>query len=240
MGTEPEEPEPEYLAGSGSVEATDGPQYLTNSVADAAGGSIKGMAELSFNSKTSHLVANAAIEGTSPVCIKGAMSLDVNPSRFKLDIGTEQQRVEIFPTCSGFGGGGWFGLESTPANTSVNVGVFVAWRAGASVEIGSDFCGAGLSAEAYAELGARAIADIYPSFSLKEAAIWVEIYAALKARYWCSGASGSITIASIGLRGDLIAKFYENKTNVSGSLAGYVTVLDIVSASFDLGFNMDL
>ncbi len=238
-GTEPEPPTPEYLAGSGSVEATDGPQFLTNSVSDEAGGSIKGMAELSFNSKTSHLVANAAVEGTSPVCIKGAMSLDVNPSRFKLNIGTEQQRVEIFPTCSGFGGGGWFGLESTSANTSVNLGVFVAWRAAASAEIGSDFCGAGLSAEAYAELGARAIADIYPNFSIHEAAIWVEIYAALKARYWCSGASGSITIASIGLRGDLIAKFHESRTNVSGNLSGYVTVLDIVSASFDLGFNAD-
>jgi hypothetical protein len=239
MGTEPEPPSPEYLEGSGSVEAMDGPQYLTNSIADEAGGAIRGKAELSFNSKTSHLVANAAVAGNSPVCIEGAMALDVSPSRFKLDIGTESQRVEIFPTCSGFGGGGWFGLESTSENTSVNVGVFVGWRASASVEIGGDACGAGLSAEASAELGARAIADLYPDFAIREAAIWMELYAGLKANYWCVGASGSITIAAISIRGELVAKFNDSSTNVSGTLTGSINILDLIEESFSLGFNQN-
>ncbi len=237
MGTEPEPPTPEYLSGSGSVEAMDGPTYLTNSVADEAGGFIKGKAELSFNSKTQHLVANAAVEGTKPICIKGAMALDVSPSKFKLDVGTESERIELYPTCSGFGGGGWFGLEHSAENTNVKVGVFYGWKARSSIEIGSDFCGAGLSAEAGAELGVRADVDLYPDFAINEAAIWLEIYAGLYANYWCSGGSGSITIASVSLRGELIARFRNSKTSVAGTLSGSINILDIVEESFSMGFD---
>jgi uncharacterized protein YjbI with pentapeptide repeats len=236
-GTEPVPPETEFLEGSGSVEAMDGPTHLTNSIADEAGGSIRGEIELSFDSKTSRFVANAAVAGTSPVCIEGAMALDVSPSSFKLDIGTEAQRIEVYPTCSGFGGGGWFGLESTSTATSVDVGVFVGWQASASVEIGNDAIGAGLSAEASAELGVYAQADILPDFHLREAGIWLDLYVAIKANYWAVGVSGSCTLAEAGLHGELIAKFLDTETQVSGQLSGYVTVLDIVSASFDMSFD---
>jgi len=236
-GTEPVPPETEFLEGSGSVEAMDGPTHLTNSIADEAGGSIRGEIELSFDSETSRLVANAAVAGTSPVCIEGAMALDVSPSSFKLDIGTEAQRIEVYPTCSGFGGGGWFGLESTSTATSVDVGVFVGWQASASVEIGNDAVGAGLSAEASAELGVYAEADILPEFHLNEAGIWLDLYVAINANYWAVGVSGSCTLAEAGLQGELIAKFLDTETQVSGQLSGYVTVLDIVSASFDMSFD---
>ena len=155
-GSEPVPPEAEYLEGSGTVEAMDGPSHLTNSIADEGGGSIRGQIELSFDSENSRFVANAAVAGNSPVCIEGAMALDVSPSRFKLDLGTEEQRIEVYPTCSGFGGGGWLGIESTSSATTVDLGVFVGWRASASVEIGSSVIGAGLSAEAAAELGVKA------------------------------------------------------------------------------------
>jgi len=239
MGTEPEPPTPEYLAGSGSVEATDGPQYLTNSVSDAAGGTIRGKVEMSFNSATSHLVANAAVEGTSPVCIKGAMALDVSPSRFKLDIGTEAERIQIFPTCSGFGGGGWLGIESTAQNTSASIGVFMGWEAHASVSIGSSTIGASLSVDAGAELGISAQADVYPDFHINEAKIWVDIHAGIYASYWCVGASGSITIAAVAINGELTARFKESSTQVSGTLNGSINILDIVEESFSAGFNAE-
>lgn len=236
-GSEPEPPVPQYLDGAGSVVAMDGPVHLTNSVAEDAGGSIRGKAEISFDSKNKRLVANAAVKGNSPVCIEGAMALDASPSNFKLNIGTEQERIEIYPTCSGFGGGGWFGLESNSTATTVDIGVFVGWRASAGVEIGSDVIGAGLSVEASAELGVKAKAEIYPDFSIKEAAIWLELYAAIKAKYWAVGVSGSCTIASISLRGELMARFHDTYTQVAGTLSGEITVLDIISAGFDMGFN---
>ncbi|MBC8475044.1 MAG: hypothetical protein H8D53_01230, partial [Bacteroidetes bacterium] len=53
LGTEPVPPEAEYLEGSGTVEAMDGPSHLTNSIADEGGGSIRGQIELSFDSENS-------------------------------------------------------------------------------------------------------------------------------------------------------------------------------------------
>lgn len=235
-GSMPEEPEPEFLEGSGSVEAMDGPQHLTNPISEGAGGMIKGSAELSINSKTGRLVANAAVKGTKPVCIEGAMALDVSPDHFKLDIGTEQQRVEIYPTCSGFGGGGWLGLEANSTATTIDVGVFAGWRAYASVEIGSSVVGAGLSTEASAEIGVKAKAELLPDFAIKEAGVWFDIHAAIRAHYWFLGGSGSFTIAAVGLSGELTAKF-EDKVNLSGRLNGYINILDIVEESFGMGFN---
>ena len=60
---------------------------------------------------------------------------------------------------------------------------------------------------------------------------------AIRASYWAVGVSGSCTIAEAGLSGELLAKFLETETEVSGSLSGYITVLDIISASFDMSFN---
>jgi hypothetical protein len=235
-GTEPAEPEPEYLAGSGSAEAMDGPTLITNSISGEAGGRIKGKAELSYNSATNTFIANAAVAGTSPVCIEGAMSLKVTSDEFALNIGTEQQRIEIYPTCTGFGGGGWLGLVSNSTATTIDVGVFAGWKAGGTVSIGTSTVGASLTATASAELGVAAKAEIIPDFKLLEAKVWVDIKAELRAGYWFIGSSGSFTIAALGLSGNLAVKF-EDKTNVSGQLSGYINILDVIEESFNMGFN---
>jgi hypothetical protein len=230
-GSMPQPPTPEHLDGAPTIPAQDGPQHLTNSIADDAGGAIRGEANIFFDSRQKRFMMTAAVAGNSPVCIKGAMAMDVSPGQFHLDIGTEQQRVEIFPTCSGFGGGGWFGIH----NANVDVGVFAAWRASASVSIGTDAVGASLSAEAGAELGVRANLTLDP-FKINNAGVWVELYAGLYASYWFLGSSGSLTIAEIRLRGDLMV-YFEAKTRVTGSLSGSIIILDIIEEDFDMSFN---
>lgn len=232
-GTE-DSPEPEQLEGAPSIPAQDGPQHLTNSISEDAGGSIKGNCNIFFDSRQSRFMMTAAVAGNKPVCIEGAMALDISPGQFHLDIGTEQQRVEIYPLCSGFGGGGWIGIH----NTNVDLGVFAGWRGGASVEIGSDAIGARLSAEASAELGAKCNLDLDP-FKINKAGVWVEIYAGVYAKYWAVGVSGSLTIAEIYLKGTLDVEF-NDKTKVSGSLEGRITVLDIITASFGMGFSTEI
>jgi hypothetical protein len=177
---------------------------------------------------------SAAVAGNSPVCIKGAMALDISPGQFHLDLGTEQQRVEIFPLCSGFGGGGWLGIH----NTNVDLGVFVGWKGGASVTIGSDVIGASLSAQASAELGVKCNLDLDP-FKINRAGVWVEIYAGIYAKYWAVGVSGSLTIAEIYLKGTLDVEF-NDKTKVSGSLDGRINLLDIITASFGMSFSTEI
>ncbi|HEY0031010.1 MAG TPA: hypothetical protein VGC65_09650 [Bacteroidia bacterium] len=223
--------EPEHLAGAPSIPASDGPVYLTNSISDDAGGSIRGEAYIFFDSRQQRFMLNAAVAGNSPVCIEGAMALDISPGQFHLDLGTEQQRVEVYPLCSGFGGGGWLGIH----NTNVDLGVFVGWRASGGIEIGNSVVGAGISAAASAELGVKANLDLSP-FHINSAGVWVDIYAGVYARYWAVGASGSITIAEIRLNGKLDVVFAD-KTKIDGSLAGSITVLDIIHADFDMSFS---
>ncbi len=233
-GTPAEPPVPEHLDNAPEIPAQDGPQHLTNSIAEDAGGKIRGEANIYFDSKNSHFMMNAAVAGNDPVCISGAMGLEISPGEFHLDLGTEEQRVEVFPTCSGFGGGGWLGIH----NSELDIGLFAAWRASASIEVGSDFCGAGLSAEAGAELGVKANMDLDP-FRINSAGVWVELYAGIYARYWCMGGSGSITIAEARLRGDLTV-YFESDTRIVGNLSGSIVILDIISADFDMGFDTTL
>jgi len=227
-------PEPEGLENAPSIPAQDGPQHLTNSISEEAGGSIKGTCSIFFDSRASRFMMTAAVAGNSPVCIEGAMALDISPGQFHLDLGTEQQRIEVYPLCSGFGGGGWLGIH----NTNVDLGVFAGWRGGASVSIGSDVVGASLSAQASAELGAKCNLDLDP-FKINKAGVWVEIYAGIYARYWAVGVSGSLTIAEIYLKGTLDVEF-NDKTKVSGSLDGRITVLDIITASFGMSFSTEI
>ena len=63
-----------------------------------------------------------------------------------------------------------------------------------------------------------------------------DIYAEVRAGYWFLESSGSVTIAAIGLSGELRARF-ENQTNVSGNLNGYINILDLIEESFSMSFN---
>lgn len=225
------DPVPEQLAGAPSIPASDGPQYLTNSISADAGGSIKGTADIFFDSRNQHFMMSAAVAGNKPVCIKGAMALDVSPGNFSLDIGTEEQRIEVYPTCTGFGGGGWLGIH----NSNLDIGVFAGWKASATVSVGSDIIGASLTAAAGAELGVRANLDLDP-FKIKNAGVWVDLYAGLYAKYWAVGASGSLTIAELRLHGQLML-YFEDKTRITGSLDGSICILDIITADFGMSFD---
>ena len=225
------DPVPEQLAGAPSIPASDGPQYLTNSISADAGGSIKGTADIFFDSRNQHFMMSAAVAGNKPVCIKGAMALDVSPGNFSLDIGTEEQRIEVYPTCTGFGGGGWLGIH----NSNLDIGVFAGWKASATVSVGSDIIGASLTAAAGAELGVRANLDLDP-FKIKNAGVWIDLYAGLYAKYWAVGASGSLTIAELRLHGQLML-YFEDKTRITGSLDGSICILDIITADFGMSFD---
>jgi hypothetical protein len=224
-------PVPEGLAGTPTIPAQDGPAHLTNSISAEAGGSIKGTVSIYFDSHNQRFLMNAAVAGNDPICIKGAMALDASPGQFNLDIGTEQQRIEVYPTCSGFGGGGWLGIH----NANVNLGVFVGWKAEASVTIGSSVLGGTLTAKAGAELGVKASLVLDP-FKIKSVGVWVDLYAGIYASYWYPAGSGSITIAEASLKGTLNL-YFEDKTRVTGTLDGSITILDIISASFSMGFD---
>ena len=220
-----EEVTTENLEGSAEVDI-DGPQYI-GMVTDGADGRAKGHIEMYYNSQDEHFIANASVTSVAPPCVQAAMAVEASPETWKIDIGTETERIEIYPSCSGFGGGGWLNLRPE----SVNVGVFAGFSAGASIDI----VVAEVGADIWAELGVRAMAELEPTFLIKEAGVWVEV----GVEVWVDPAIGSkFVVAGVYLRGELMI-YFEDQTTVEGSLEGKVTICGI-SESFKMGFNKTL
>ena len=221
-GSGPAEAEPEQLASAAHVDYS-GPQYLGDKLTSSSGGMAKGSVQMYYNSGEQHFIANAAMASVIPPCLSGAMAIEASPKTYRIDIGTETQRIEVYPSCSGFGGGGW--LNITPSE--LGVGVFVGWKAGGTVDIGV----AEITAKAGAELGIRAKMQLEP-FKIKEAGIWVLVYAEISV----DPAIGSkFTIAEASLEGTL-TMYFEDKTRVKGTLDGYINVCGI-KGGFDMEFN---
>ncbi len=225
--------EPEDLEGATPTPDMSGPTYIDNKISDVDG-ALKGTASMYYNSKEEHFIANAAVASTVPPCIDGAMAVEVKPDDFFLSVGSETQRVEVYPSCSGFGGGGWLTID----NDNLDVGVFAGFYAGGTAKIGNDLCSASLTAEIGAELGVKANADLSP-FKLNSAGIWIEAYAGIYAGYSCVGASGSITIAEAYLKGELDI-YFNSKVKVEGKLEGRINILDLIKANFKASFSKEI
>ncbi len=225
---EEEEVTAEIMEGASQGEYS-GPQYI-GMVTDGADGRVKGHADLYFHSGEMHFIANASVTSVAPPCVQAKLHIDASPETWRVDIGQEtpeSDRIEIYPSCSGFGGGGWFNL--TPS--SINVGLFAGFKAGGSVDIGV----AEVGADVWAELGVKAKAQLEPSFAILEAGVWVEV----GVEVWVDPVIGSkFVVAGAYLRGELMLYFYE-KTRVTGKLSGKVTICGI-SESFKLGFDKEI
>ena len=219
------------LEGATATPDMNGPQYLDSKITDGNGGKAKGRIEVYYNSGAESFIGNASIASTVPPCVDAAMSIEVVKDDWEVNIGTESDRIQLFPTCGGFGGGGWLGL--TPQE--IDVGVFLAWAVRGEVGIGDDACGADLWAAVSAELGVRAKADLQP-FKIRNVGVWVDLYAGIGVDYWCVAVSGDLTLAEAGLSGTLDL-YFEDKTRVKGALSGYITILEIISADFDMDFD---
>jgi hypothetical protein len=220
------------LEGATATPEMNGPQYLDSKITDGNGGKAKGRIEVYYNSGAESFIGNASIASTVPPCVDAAMSIEVVKEDWNVNIGTKTDRIQLFPTCGGFGGGGWLGL--TPQE--IDVGVFLAWAVRGEVGIGDDACGADLWAEVSAELGVEAKADLQP-FKIRQAGVWVDLYAGIGVDYWCAAVvSGNYTLAEAGLSGTLNL-YFEDKTRVKGALNGHITVLDVITTGFDMDFD---
>lgn len=211
-----------------------GPQYLGQKITSTAGGRVKGNIKFYYNSIESHLIANASVASTMPPCLSGAMTIESRGDYWRIDIGSEQSKIRVFPSCSGFGGGGWLGLD--PNN--IDVGVFAGFAAGGSVHIDFGAGSADLWARIEAELGIKAKAQIQPQFVINEAGVWVRLYAGVGVNYSVLGQSGSVNVAEAELKGTLTF-YFNDGTTMKGTLSGRIKVIGI-SADFDMGFNQSL
>jgi hypothetical protein len=214
--------DPNYIGGS-SGPAMSGPKYLGDKITKGEG-MIKGKISMYYNSKADHLLVNGAVSGAKPVCINGAFLIEQKKGAWKVMIGEKTKYIEIYPTCSGFGGEGYFYYDPKQVEFYAQGG----WRFHESVGIGI----ASIVGRAYMNLGIGAAAELDP-FKMKSATIQASMGASLDVEYDFLIYSGSFNIASANLRGQLTADF--EKSTLSGSLAGNVSICGM-GKSFNMSF----
>ncbi len=201
-----------------------GPKYLTSKVSSGPAG-IKGKVKMHYDSGKEYLLVSGAVSSSKPFCINGAMVLEQKKDDWSIKVGTRQKRIEVYPTCTGYGGGGFLFMDKK----TLEVGVFGGFRQRGCVGIGvADIC-CSVSMEIFAE----AKFTYSPSFKFNYAMVGADFRGSVDIETFLD----DWNIASVRLYGKLKADF-DNK-RISGDLNGTVSILGC-SESFSVGFNQGI
>ena len=203
--------DPSYIGGA-APPSMSGPKYLGDKITKGEG-AIKGKVSMYYSSGKEHLLVNGAVSGAKPICVKGAFMIESKKSNWKVMIGEKTKLIEIYPTCTGFGGEGYFYYDSKKIEFFVKAGYRFDQRVGPSW--------GNIRAEAHANISVGAAAELSP-FKLLEAEIGFSLGAKLTVNYDFKIFSGSFEVASASLKGNLKADF--QKSTLSGKLDGHVRV----------------
>lgn len=220
---------------AGSIPASSKPKYLTSKISDGAKGLSKGSLTFNVDAKKSKICGTAGWNSTTIICTKGTMYFESDGKKktWFLEVGNHKNLVDIKPGCSdGFKGKGYFTIDNDGAYTYVKKEVNFNLKTG----IGDKTVGANLSTTFKYSLAFGAGVKLDP-LGLGELLMEVDIKGKVTAKWWATGADGSINIADVDLSGKLkmTPPSGNNSLSIKGDLKGKVTVLDIITASFKYG-----
>lgn len=206
--------------------AQKGPKYLKDKITSGAAG-VKGKVKMHYDSGKDYLLVSGAVSSQKPICISGNMLLESEKGDWNVAIGSKEKKIEVYPTCAGFGGGGFLLMNKK----TLEVGIFGGFQAGGCVNLGI----AKICANASLQLYTEAKFTYSPSFKINHALIGAEFRASLTVDPpW---PLSNFTIGAVRLHGQLKADF--DKSVISGDLNGSATILGC-SKSFDMSFNMGM
>jgi len=203
-----------------------GPKYLKKKITSGAAG-VKGKVKMHYDSGKDYLLVSGAVSSAKPICISGTMVIESKKGDWNVAIGSKAKQIEIFPTCSGFGGGGFLLMDKK----TTEVGVYGGFKAGGCVGIGI----AKICARASLTIFAEAKFTYSPSFAINRVMVGADFRASLTVDPpW---PVSNFTIGGVRLHGKLEADF--DKDIISGELNGSATVLGC-SKSFNMDFSMGI
>ncbi len=206
--------------------AQKGPKYLKKKITDGKAG-VKGKVKMHYDSHKDYLLISGAVASANPICINGTMVIESKKGDWKVEIGSKAKHIEVYPTCAGFGGGGFLLMDKK----TTEVGIYGGFKAGGCVGIGiADIC-----ARASLTIFAEAKFTYSPSFAINHVMVGADFRASLTVEPpW---PLSNFTIGGVRLHGQLKADF--DKNNISGKLNGSATILGC-SKGFDMNFNMGM
>lgn len=189
---------------------------------------INGRVSIFYNSAERHFLGYAKVILNKPntICAEGSLLVDLKPGKWRVALGSREERLVFVPGCVGWSPTGWLDLNQDEAE----LGVGLQWSIQHLLPSAKGFPVAAwmvrFNIDAGLAFGVMAAVQYNP-LQLERAGIWADLWAHIVMDYrlivrdrW-----KSLTLVDILLQGDLTLHFAPKPTTLTGNLHGYVSVL---------------
>ncbi len=199
-----------------------------NSTTDGGGGEssasaiqVSGTMTLNIPEERFTATMEADISNES-FCAAGTFFIDVSPTIFELNVGTEDNKIRITPGCAGWGGVGYVLIDTS--EIEVGIGVSLTAEAGTG-ELGWGPVIFEIDASVGVEGGLIAALEYNPEIKFLKAGIYISAWASIDVSYVVFLVPGEFNLATASLAGNLTV-YFEPVKKLKGDLTGSLSILD--------------
>lgn len=196
---------------------------------------VQGTIMIRYNSAEEHFLGYASVVLNDPpkICAQASLLVDVKPGKWRIAIGSREERIIFVPGCAGWSPTGWLDLNESQAE--LGLGVQYSGKA-TSPNVNLGFVKFNVAVDAGFAFGIVAAVQYRPDFALLRAGVWLDLWASIIANYkFPLGSWKSITLIEIYIRGDLIMIFNPPPTTLEGKLNGTARIL-----GFSISFKAEM
>ena len=198
--------------------------------------SIRGEIAIKYNKKEQHFFGYAGVELQSTgICGSGSLLVDVKPSRWRVALGSRDERLSLQPGCAGLRFMGWVDLNSDFVEVGVGLGVGV----NKSFGFNAGVLKAGVDIDAAVDVLVFGSVN-YSPLQVREIGVFVEAWAFVGVGYTLPAKSGYIELVDVYIYGASTVRFNPSPEILYGEIKGSVSVLRIFSFDFKKDYEVEI
>jgi hypothetical protein len=203
---------------------------------------VQGIVRFSYNSAEEHFLGYGRVEINRPgqLCAAASVLVDTKPGKWRVEVGSRDDRVIFIPACAGWSPTGWLAITESEAELGLGVQYSFKFQ---TPNMNFGIVDVNIYFDAGVAFGVQVAIRYKPSFALLRAGIWADVWADVGINYefpWPFDGWQRFSVLSLYARGDLLMIFEPSPVTLQGRLKGYVRLLSIVDIDFDASFKQSL
>jgi hypothetical protein len=203
---------------------------------------VQGIIKISYNSAEQHFLGYGRIEINKPgiLCLVASVLVDTKPGKWRVEVGSREDRVIVQPACAGWAPTGWLMVSESEAELGIGLQYSIKYK---SPTVNLALVAFNIYFDAGIAAGVQVRVRYDPNFALLRAGLWAELWADVGINYefpWPFDGWQRFSVVDIHLSGDLVVIFEPSPTTMEGKLKGYCRLLSIVNIDIDAGFKVTL
>ncbi|MFM9836898.1 MAG: hypothetical protein ACKVOQ_01470 [Cyclobacteriaceae bacterium] len=203
---------------------------------------VKGIVRFSYNSAEQHFLGYGRVEINKPgqLCATASVLVDTKPGKWRVEVGSREDRVIFIPACAGWSPTGWLAITESEAELGLGVQYSFKFQ---TPNMNFGIVTVNIYFDAGVAFGVQVAIRYKPNFALLRAGIWADVWADVGINYefpWPFDGWQRFSVLSLYARGDLLMIFEPSPVTLQGRLKGYVRLLSIVDINFDASFKQNL